>query len=160
MIDAIGSRRKAWILTTTLRSFMCLTEAKQTNKPRLLLYFSSFLFPPKERGKKKRRLNSKNRDQKSCLSARSCYNYPTKHLCILVPLPLWHLICINFLQWCRLCPFLGQIYFKFGANLSSKFWKMYVETAPSNGAIWDEFSEQHCHQCIKSTIFNARSALI
>ena len=24
--------------------------------------------------------------------------YPTKHLCILVPKPFWHLICINFLQ--------------------------------------------------------------
>ena len=27
--------------------------------------------------------------------------YPTKHLCILVPAPLWYLICINFLHWCK-----------------------------------------------------------
>ena len=40
-------------------------------KTRLWLFFSPFLFPPKERGKKKRRM--KNRDQKSCLSARSSY---------------------------------------------------------------------------------------
>ena len=28
-------------------------------------FFSPFLFPPKKRGKKKRRMNSKNRDQES-----------------------------------------------------------------------------------------------
>ena len=27
----------------------------------------------------------------------------TKHLCILVPAPLWYLNCINFLQCCRKC---------------------------------------------------------
>ena len=37
-------------------------------KSRLWLLFSPFLFPPKKRGKEKRRLNSKNRDFKSCLS--------------------------------------------------------------------------------------------
>ena len=31
--------------------------------------------------------------------------YIDKHLCILVPAPLWHRICINFLQCCRLCSF-------------------------------------------------------
>jgi hypothetical protein len=35
--------------------------------PQLWLFFSHFLFPPKK--KKKRRMNGKNRDQKSCLSA-------------------------------------------------------------------------------------------
>ena len=40
-------------------------------KSRLWLFFSPFLFPPKIREKKKRRMNSKNRDFKSCLSARS-----------------------------------------------------------------------------------------
>ena len=42
--------------------------------PRLWSFFSPFLFPPRKRGKKKRRMNSKNRDQKSCLSARSIIN--------------------------------------------------------------------------------------
>ena len=36
-----------------------------------LVIFLPFLFPPKKRGKKKRRMKSKNRDLKSCLSARS-----------------------------------------------------------------------------------------
>ena len=40
-------------------------------RPRLWLSFFPVRFPPKIRGKKKRRMNSKNRDQKSCLSARS-----------------------------------------------------------------------------------------
>ena len=35
------------------------------------LFFSPFLFPPKKEGKKKRRMNIKNRDQNSCLSTRS-----------------------------------------------------------------------------------------
>ena len=39
-------------------------------KSRLWLFFPPFLFPPKK-GKKKRRINSKNRDFKSSLSARS-----------------------------------------------------------------------------------------
>ena len=34
-------------------------------------YSFSLFFPPKKGGKKKRTINSKNRDQKSCLSARS-----------------------------------------------------------------------------------------
>ena len=37
---------------------------------------------------------------------------------------------------------IGQIYIKFGDNFASRF-KIDAETAPSNGAIWDEFSEQH-----------------
>ena len=36
-------------------------------KSRLWLFFSPFFFPPKKRGKKKRRLNSKNCDFKLCL---------------------------------------------------------------------------------------------
>ena len=45
------------------------------------------------------------------------------------------------LIWC----YFRQICIRFGANLASnlKFKKMYAETAPSNCAIWDEFSEQH-----------------
>ena len=47
---------------------------------------------------------------------------------------------------CKLYTFLcyfGQICIKFGANIASKFKDINAETAPSNGAIWDEFSEQH-----------------
>ena len=40
-------------------------------KSRLWLFFSPFLFPPKKRVKKKRRMISKNRDFKPNLSARS-----------------------------------------------------------------------------------------
>ena len=39
---------------------------------RLWLFFFPFLFPPKKR-KEEMRMNSKNRDQKSCLSALSIY---------------------------------------------------------------------------------------
>jgi len=39
--------------------------------PQLWLFFTPFFFPLKKRGKKKERMNTKNRDQKSCLSARS-----------------------------------------------------------------------------------------
>ena len=55
------------------------------------------------------------------------WRYPTKHLCILVPAPFWHLICINFLCgadyalfWC----YLGQINIQFGVNLATKFEKI------------------------------------
>ena len=50
--------------------------------------------------------------------------YPTKHLCIFVPAPFWHLICINFVRWCRLYSFWcyqAQICNKFSANLALKF---------------------------------------
>ena len=43
-------------------------------KSRLWLFFSPFFFPPKKRGKKKRRINSKNCDFKSCLSGSSPFN--------------------------------------------------------------------------------------
>ena len=44
-------------------------------KSRLWLFFSPFLFPPKQRGKKKGRMNCKYREFKSCLSARSYKQY-------------------------------------------------------------------------------------
>ena len=44
---------KAWLLTT------------------IWIFFFPFLFPPKKRGMKKRRMKSKNHDKKSCLSAQS-----------------------------------------------------------------------------------------
>ena len=55
MYTMLWSSRKAWLLITTL----------------VILWFSPFLFPPWKRGKKKRRMNSKNRDQNLCSSARS-----------------------------------------------------------------------------------------
>ena len=61
-----------------------------------------------------------------------CYNL-TKHLCILVPAPYLHLICINFLEWCKTC-------IKFGSILD-KFALFFFANLVSNGAIWDEFSK-------------------
>ena len=52
--------------------------------------------------------------------------YPTKHLFILVPTPLWNLICTNILHWYKF----AQIFCS-GTNLHH---------------IWDEFSEQHQQQ--------------
>ena len=46
-------------------------------------------------------------------------------------------ICVDYaLFWC----YLGQIFIQSGANLASKL-KKEAGIAPSNGAIWDEFSE-------------------
>ena len=45
---------------------------------------------------------------------------------------------------------LGQICVKFGASLESKLFDS-EETAPFNGAIWDEFREQHKHQSKKTS---------
>ena len=73
-----------------------------------------------------------------CVVERKCL---TKHLCISVPAPIWHLICINFLQWCRLF-YLGQMWTK-GTNSVSKFKKNDAGTAPSYGSICDDFSEQN-----------------
>ena len=53
-----GSSIKAWLLTTTF------------------IIFSPFLFPSKNRGKRKGEWSSKNRDQNSCLYARSLF-WPT-----------------------------------------------------------------------------------
>ena len=52
------------------------------------------------------------------------FSFPTKYLCILVPDPFWHLICINIVQWCRIYIIwwhFGQICIEFSANLASKF---------------------------------------
>ena len=62
-----------------------------------------------------------------------------KHILrILVQAPFWHLICIKNFQWyilCTFCCYYGLIYIKFGADLKSKFKKIYAETVSSNGAI-------------------------
>ena len=68
--------------------------------------------------------------------------------------------------------YLRQICIKFSNYLASKFKKKYAVTAPFNGAILNEFSEQHIgtkksesteilkkHQSIKRTLFNAPFAL-
>ena len=49
--------------------------------PRLWLFFSTFLFLPKKTEKKKRRMNSKNCDFNSCLSARSCKEVKNYNFC-------------------------------------------------------------------------------
>ena len=53
-----------------------------------------------------------------------------------------------------------QICINFGANLAPKLEIIDAETAPSSGAIWEEFKKQHYNQSmIRSTIFNARFVL-
>ena len=52
-------------------AFMINRAERHDFSPPLWLLFSPFLFLTKKRGKKKRRFNSKNRDQKSYLYARS-----------------------------------------------------------------------------------------
>ena len=59
---------------STNRSLSCFKYDRADRHefwPSLWLFFSLFLFSPKQRGMKKRKMKSKNRDQKSCLSARS-----------------------------------------------------------------------------------------
>ena len=70
---------------------------------------------------------------------------PTKHLCIIVPAPLWYLNCTNFMQWWRKCTYFGKCALYIGANLASKSFKNRARTASSNGT-WDECSEHHQHQ--------------
>ena len=45
--------------------------------------------------------------------------------------------------------YLEQIYIKFGADSASKLTNIYAETAPSDGAIWDEFREQYSTKATK-----------
>jgi hypothetical protein len=55
---------------------------------------------------------------------------------------------------------LGQICIKFVANLAPKLKINYAGSAPSNGAILDEFNYQYWCKSIKnSTKFNAQLAL-
>ena len=63
--------------------------------------------------------------------------------CILVLALFWHLICNNFQQWCRKCKCVI-----FVTNLAS-YYKNDAGTAPSKGAVWEEFNEQQQHQSIK-----------
>ena len=92
----------------------------------------------------------------------------TKYLFILMPAPLWHLICTNFLRLCRKYTFLMP----FGTYLNSIwcisiiiFKQIDAVTASFKGAFWDKFRfrGQHKHsryQSInKSTIFNAQLQL-
>ena len=66
--------------------------------------------------------------------------YSTRNLCILEPTSLWHLIFINFLEL---------------REFNIIIDKIYVRTASSKGAIWDEISEEYQHQSIEDSIFNA-----
>ena len=61
-------------------------------KSRLWLFFFPFLLIPKKRGKKKRKMNSKNRDFKSCLSARSHLCYKNFSAAIFLFVGVWCLI--------------------------------------------------------------------
>ena len=63
--------------------------------------------------------------------------------------------------------FFGAIWDKLALNLvliKNKFFEIYAERAPLNGANWDKFSEQHYHQSIKSiariALFNANKMQI
>ena len=47
------------------------------------------------------------------------YSTQLNNLCILVAAPFWHLICINFLKWCRFWCRLAQICITQRANLAS-----------------------------------------
>ena len=67
---------------------------------------------------------------------------------------LWYLFCTISAEIQKMHVF-GAIWNKFSlylGKLSIKIKKDYAETTPYNGAIWDEFSEQHKHQSIKSHI--------
>ena len=48
----------------------------------------------------------------------------TKHLCILVPAPLWHLSCIIFSLVVPILQFFRASCIKFGARLASIFYKL------------------------------------
>ena len=55
-----------------------------------------------------------------------------------------------------------MLHFSVGTILTTiytKFALHFIKTAPSNGAIWDGFSQRLLHQSIKNTIFNAQFAL-
>ena len=78
---------------------------------------------------------------------------PTQHCFVSVKLQS----IISFLMFWIISKLLSTIKIEIGANLAIKLKKNYAETVTSNGAIWDEFSEQHLHKIIKkNTIFNAR----
>ena len=72
-----------------------------------------------------------------CCFIKVCNFIPTKHFCVLVPEPFWHLICINFLSDADYEIFLRHIFIKIGTIFK------YAIKASSEGAIWDEFSGQH-----------------
>ena len=54
-------------------------------------------------------------------------------------LPFLHLICTNFLQWCRKCTFGRNSYFIW-CKFSIIIWILCARTALSKDAIWDESS--------------------
>ena len=99
--------------------------------------------------------SSKNFIKKQCVIIRGGFMHISRvHF---RPAPFWQLI---FRSGTDIAVF-DVIWYKFALNLALIqliFFLNYAETAPSNGSIW-EFSEQHQHLRIKSTMFNARLAL-
>ena len=68
-----------------------------------------------------------------------------------MPATFSHLICIIFCNGADYALF-GAMWDKNALNMVliyRRFFLMDAETAPSNGAIWDDFNEQHKHQSIK-----------
>ena len=73
-------------------------------------------------------------------------------MCILVLAPFGTSFA-SILDYALFWRYLGQIFIKSGAYLALKILKIGAKTSPSNGAIWDEFSEQRYHQIIKKHQF-------
>ena len=71
MVNWINTHLRLKILFTQ-HKFMLLYNYKK-KRERLCLFFSTFLSPHKKEGRKKGERICKNRDQRACLSARSCF---------------------------------------------------------------------------------------
>ena len=98
--------------------------------PRLWLFYSPLLFSPKKRGKKKRRMNRKNGDQKSCLSARS-----KKSTSVIKESPLkWNKQNISFIR-------LFDIFVKLKGKIMNK--KLQYDFSSFDGNMFNPFCELH-----------------
>ena len=70
----------------------------------------------------------------------------------------WHLICINFLQWCRLCTFLCFLeknFIKFAADLAPKLIKIMQKQRLLMVLFGTNFVSKLIPEHKKGTIFNA-----
>ena len=71
---------------------------------------------------------------------------PNKNLCIFVPAPLWYTVAPYFLH-----AVLQKIWCQFSTIIKN----IDAGAVPSDGAIWDEFTELSQHRSIKkSSLFN------